>query len=327
LESLRAPAPVEEPPAGLREVGGAIALTVAYSDLFDHAPTVAEVRRLLIGVAATEAEVRAALDGGFAAAWVERAGEVCHLRGRRELVEKRRERQEVARRHWRIARRYLAVLEGFPFARMIAVTGGLSVNNVDADDDIDLFLVTAPGRLWVCRNFVVTLSRWTERSSPWLCPNFMVSTDRLEIGDRNLFTAHELFQMVPVAGYPIYRQILDQNPWASDYLPNAEPLPATRPAMGRAISGSGRRLLEGLLGGGIGRRFERWEMGRKIRRLEARRAGVAPGVEFGPDICRGHFEGHHDRAMTAFLERRRALGLAEFPVRMGENGAAGQNGE
>jgi hypothetical protein len=291
-------------------VAEAVALTVAYSDLFGHAPTVEEVWRLLIGATASPKAVEAAL-AGPAGEWVVREQGRCYLRGRRHLLEAQPAREAAARRLWRTAARQLSLVAALPFVRMVAVTGSLAVSAVGRQDDIDLLVVAAPDRLWLCRGLLVALARFSRLTGPLLCPNFLVTTRRLEIPDRNLFTARELFQMAPVAGYPVYRQMLHQNLWARDFLPNAQPRPATPGAPAARALGRLRPSLERALSGSLGRRLERWEMERKVRKLGARQPSIRPVVEFGPDICRGHFDRYDLRTLRAFAELRLRLGLPE----------------
>jgi hypothetical protein len=288
----------------------AVALTVAYSDLFGHAPTVAEVLRLLIGASASAAQVQAAL-AGPATEWVAQEGGRCYLHGRRDLIAEQPAREAAARRLWQAAGRYLNLVSALPFVRMAAVTGSLAMSAVGRQDDVDLLVVATSGRLWLCRGFLVALARWSRRAGPLLCPNFLLTTRRLEIPDRNLFTARELFQMVPMVGYPIYRQMLRQNAWAVDFLPNAQPRPeAPRLPRARAL-GRLQPPLERVLSGRLGQRLERWEMERKVRKLGARQPAGRPAVEFGPDVCRGHFDRYDLRTLRAFAELRLRLGLPE----------------
>jgi len=310
VTTRRATTPDRPEPRPAMSTAEAVALTVAYSDLFGHAPTVAEVLRLLIAASASAAEVQAAL-AGAAAEWAAQAGGRCYLHGRGHLLVDQPAREAAARRLWQAAARYLNLVAALPFVRMVAVTGSLAMSAVRRQYDIDLLVVATPGRLWLCRGLLVALARWTRRTGPLLCPNFLLTTRRLEIPDRNLFTARELFQMVPIAGYPIYRQMLRLNAWARDFLPNAQPrTEALRPPRARAL-GRLQPPLERVLSGRLGQRLERWEMERKVHKLSARRPSGRPVVEFGPDICRGHFDRYDLRTLRAFAELRSRLGLPE----------------
>jgi hypothetical protein len=297
------------PPApGLPALEWAIVQAVAYADVFDYPLTPQEVQRYLVGVTASQAQVEAALAPGSFLGGVlgRRAGYVC-LPGREASVEMRQRRAETAARCWPVAVRYGRLLARLPFVRMVAVTGALAVDNVEPGCDIDYLIVTEPGRLWLCRGLVIGLVRLAARRGHEICPNYFLSERALSLAEQTLYTAHELLQMVPLAGLPVYRQLRRLNQWADGFLPNAaEPrLPA---ALGRQQLRAGSRWAEPLLRTPPGGWVERWEMRRKIRKLGRQGRGNLE-ASFSPEWCKGHFQGYGQRTLAAFEARLGALGL------------------
>src|SRR5689334_14464241 len=130
----------------------AILHTLHYADLFDFPMTLAELTRYLIECRASEAEVARELaeNPGLQAAVTHR-GDDYYLAGRDGLPAVRRERAAASAALWRRARRYVQWVQWLPFVRMVAVTGALAMDNVGQRVDIDLLIVAAPGRIWVCR--------------------------------------------------------------------------------------------------------------------------------------------------------------------------------
>jgi hypothetical protein len=277
---------------------------VAYADVFDFPLTVAEVHRFMVGVRADVRAVERALgDARSLPAPLARAGAYVVLEGREELAERRRECDALAAAMWPRARRYGAMIARLPFVRMVAVTGALAVDNVRRGADIDFLVVTEPGRLWLCRALIIALVRAAALADDVVCPNYLLSTRALELQERSLYTAHELVQMVPLAGEPVYAAMRRLNGWADLFLPNAaRPAPAPdRPP------GALRRTAEALLRSPAAGLVERGEMARKVRKFTAL-YGVGAEAAFCADWCKGHFGGHGQRTLDAFAERLRALG-------------------
>jgi hypothetical protein len=284
----------------------AIVQAVAYADVFDYPLTADEVHRYLIGVPASRGSVHSALtDARLIPEVLSRSGRYFSLTGRETTVETRRARASTAADYWRCAVRYGHLIGNMPFVRMVAVTGALAMDNV-ADGDIDYLVITEPGRLWLCRALVVGLVRTAALRGVELCPNYFLSEQALVLSERNLFTAHEVAQMVPLCGIETYQRLRALNRWTDTYLPNASGHPRrvapVEPRRHRA-----RRIAESTLRGPLGSRFERWEMARKVRKLGQRSNGHAEAA-FGPDWCKGHFGDHGQLTLSRYDDRLQSLG-------------------
>jgi hypothetical protein len=311
LRSARSRAPnlpvreIAAPESGRCLLASAILRTLAYADLFDYPLTAPEITRYLIGCVATEEEVVAALTGhaGLAPRVAARDGAFC-LAGREAVFALRAERRAVSAPFWRRAQRYGALLGRFPFVRMVAVTGALAMENVAGNPDIDLLVIAEPGRVWICRRLLVLAVRAIRLRGDEICPNFVLASDHLALADRDLFTAHELAQMRPLTGYDVYQAMLAANDWATAFLPNAGPWPASgAPAPGRAP-----RWTEAPLRAGALDRWERWELGRLARKL-----GASPGgedeVACTPAQCKGHTGHYRARVLRRYEQRLAELDL------------------
>lgn len=284
----------------------ALLCTLAYADLFDYPLTAHEAHRYLVGLAAGLAEVEAVLNNGRAPAQIARRGGYFTLSGREAIVDIRRDRAQAAAGLWPEARRYGSAIAGLPFVRMVAVTGALAVDNAEPGDDIDYLIVTAPDRLWLCRAMIIQfVVKPATRLQVTLCPNYLLSERALARFEPNLFTAHEIVQMVPVAGHETYHRLCEANRWAARFLPNAYGRP-------RAMSGEGRArpstfgAAESILGSCAGSWLERWEMRRKIGRFDRRRQRDSD-ASFAADWCKGHFESHEPLVREALAHRLEAL--------------------
>jgi hypothetical protein len=279
---------------------------VAYADVFDQPLTLAEAHRYLIGVSATLAAVREELQRLVPARLARRDG-LFMLRGRERLVETRRRREAHAADLWPAAVRYGRTLARLPFVSMVAVTGSLSRDNVQPGSDVDYLVATAAGRVWVARGFTGLARRAARRRGVGLCPNYVLSEGALMLAERDLVTAHELVQMVPLTGHDVYRRMRDVNTWTSDFLPNANGSPRQLEPV-RTGTRRAARLAEAALRTPIGGAIERWEWGRLERKLPARTAH-ATEVVYSADCFKDHVDGWGGRIRTAYAQRIAAEGL------------------
>ena len=274
--------------------------TLAYADVFDYPLTAPEVYRYLTSTKATLEDVIGALSDKSLFAQV---GAYFTLRGREEIVETRKRRAQVAARLWTKASRYGHIIASLPFVKMIAVTGSLAVNNTDEGKDVDFMIVTAPNHLWTCRALALLIARVAMLEGIRLCPNYLVTTRALELKEQSLYVAHELAQMVPLAGMEIYDEMIRLNHWIYYYLPNASGAPAlshrVQKATGRSVL---QKVLEFIFSLPFGAWLEKWEMNRKIKRL-AREQAQSFESYFSADVCKGHIDRHGENVVTALAVR------------------------
>jgi hypothetical protein len=278
----------------------AIVQTVAYADVFDYPLTAEEIHRYLIGLWAARATVRSLLQAQPPRELV-RSGRYFTLLGRQSAIETRKARAASAAEYWHRALHYALRMSNLPFVRMVAVTGALAMDNV-ADGDIDYLVITEPGRLWLCRALIVGLVRLAALRGTQLCPNYLLSERAMALSERNLFTAHEVTQMVPLAGPATYQRLRDLNRWTDAFLPNASGAPRRM----AAIEPVQHRLVERTLRSRVCSPLEHWEMMRKVRKLARQGNGHAEAA-FGPDWCKGHFGDHGQATLSRYAERLQAL--------------------
>jgi hypothetical protein len=292
-------------------------------DAFDYPLTQAEIHRYLIRLPLSSETVNDSLNrGGLVPQRLRRSGEYYTLPGRESMMHVRRQREAVAQRLWPEAARYGRLIARMPFVRMVAVTGSLAVNNVGPDEDIDYLTVTADDHLWVCRAFVILVVRWAARRGVKLCPNYFLTERSLQLSAKNLYTAHEVTQMVPLFGLSIYQTLRRVNPWTYHYLPNARGAPElptyVRSILRNSDKPPGRRLAETVFNNRHGRRLDEWEMARKVRKFRQTHDGWQE-AEFSADTCKGHFNLHQQRTIEAY-ERLVGDNIRGDTI---ENGSAG----
>lgn len=198
----------------------------------------------------------------------------------------------------------------FPFVRAVALSGTLSKGVRRAGDDVDFFVLTAPGRVWLCRGLLMLFKKvFLLDSHEMFCINYLVAEDALEIPDRNLFTATEIAWLRPVAGGELLDAFVRANGWSRDWLPNWTPAEAAVPAAGPSLPARG---LEALLSGWAGSRLDevvRAVIARRNRRRWARLDPASFEVAFRAEksASKHHPGRFQERVLAALGEARRAF--------------------
>lgn len=285
--------------------------TLAYAAIFGFPLAADEVHRYLVARRAEPQEVSRALERLVAAGRARGQDGFFGLEGA-DLGRRWRE-APACDRAWRRARRWGHAIARLPFVRMVAVTGALAAENPDGGD-FDYFVVTRPGRLWLCRAWIIQrVVRPARLFGDVVCPNYLLAEDRLAFAERDAFVAREVAQMVPLAGFDVYRRLRDENAWVERLLPNAAG-PPPRVAETEDPGPRSRSRFELALSGRLGERLERWERTRKIAELERRHGRGRVESELHEGACKGHFSEHGRRILAAWRERLDALDLSAPPT-------------
>lgn len=139
------------------------------------------------------------------------------------LVENRLRGNKAANKMMVIAKRMSRFISRFPYVRMVAISGSLSKGYSDELGDIDYFIVTKPGRLWIARSILIAFKKiFLLNSKKYFCVNYFVDTDHLEIPDKNIFTATEVLTLEPMYDAEVFQDFMKANSWANTFLPNAQ---------------------------------------------------------------------------------------------------------
>ena len=219
---------------------------VLYFDVFHHPLTVAEVERFT-APGETEA-IEAACRDLVARNRVASEGSYLFVPGRAGSVARRRERATNAELRWPAAQRASQILAQLPWVHGVLVTGGLSKNSAEPDDDVDFLLLVEPGAVWTLKSTLQVMRKALPPGVRSLfCTNYILDVEHLTIDDQNVFTAVELATAVPMAGPEACAALLDANPWAERYIPGlswsrerATRAPAVvQPAWSRFVSDRG----------------------------------------------------------------------------------------
>ncbi|RYY83118.1 MAG: nucleotidyltransferase domain-containing protein [Chitinophagaceae bacterium] len=198
-----------------------IIAALAYFDLFDYPLTQTEIVQFVPAAHAASAvamELRTLLSEKL----VYHYDGLFLLRNEPALVSRRRSGNQRARLLLQKADKVARLLAAFPFVRGVAVSGSLSKNYADESSDIDLFIITAPNRLWIARTILHGLKKlsFLVGREQYFCMNYFIDEAGLEIREKNIYTATEVATLLPLQGIAAFDAFFRANNWSHEFLPN-----------------------------------------------------------------------------------------------------------
>ena len=255
----------------------AVLRSVTYAGLFDYPLTLAQLHASLIGVRA-DADTIAAWwrTSDFLRATIDHQDGCYFPSGRSDLLRTRARREALSRDLLERNHRILSIVRTMPFVRMVALSGSLAHLNAEASADLDLFVITAPHRVWSVTLSLLVIARlfgWRRR----LCLNYVISEDALRVEPADLFSANQVIHLRPILGDDVFARFVDANLFVRELYPNFENgptgQPANRPTRGRAL----KSFLERVLSIGIAQAAERaaraiygWHLNRRAEGWQSR---------------------------------------------------------
>lgn len=172
------------------------------------------------------------------------------------------------------AYRVAKFLGRFPFVDSVYISGSLSKDFSLPDGDLDYFIITAPGRLWIARFLMHLFKKFTflVGKQHSFCMNYYLGAEKLELDVQNYYTAIELVTLKPaysVSGsYNLYNS---NKEWVDKLLPNNSWEEYQTPVLSK--KGTATALLEKVInmsgGDSLNRltyKFTRWKWRKKWAR-------------------------------------------------------------
>lgn len=150
------------------------------------------------------------------------------LKGQGDLVKKRIFQNKLSVKKWKRFRRIIKAISFIPYIRMVGVTGSMSFSNPRKESDLDVFIITAKNRIWLCRFLVTALTqilgvrRHEEKTRNKICLNHYISEEKLEVSGKSLYVAYEYLKMVPVFSRNAYDKFIQENKWIEGFLATAK---------------------------------------------------------------------------------------------------------
>ncbi len=199
----------------------AIARTVIYASLFDYPLTLDQLHHSLIESDQTASEILAVYDGSELLQYaIEYRDGFFFPAGRGDLIAERARRE--ARSDLFLARhqRVLRLICALPFTRLIALSGSLAHRNLEADGDLDLFIVTRGPRVWTVTVLLLVATKLLGQRRT-ICANFVLADSHLELDQQDLFTANQVIHLRPLIGAELVERFRAANPFVARCYPNS----------------------------------------------------------------------------------------------------------
>jgi hypothetical protein len=154
------------------------------------------------------------------------------LKGRENIVEKRKKNITEAERNLQIAKKAVKYLSFIPTLLFIGISGGVAMGDVEKKDDIDFFVITKKNALFKTRFFILLIlfitglkrRRGVKYAPDKICINYLIDETAVAFPQsrHELYTAHEIAQVIPLFDREdTYRFFLEKNKWIKRFLPNA----------------------------------------------------------------------------------------------------------
>ena len=155
------------------------------------------------------------------------------LKGREAICFLRKENNNLAGRKFNKAIRLAKLYRLIPAIRMIAICNSLAYGNAKDDSDIDFFIITKKGRIWLARFLAIILAGVLgQRPKPGkhkdaFCLSFFIDEDNLNIqhlrlNEKDIYFNYWVSQLMPIYDPDgLYEKFLQANDWYKERLPNS----------------------------------------------------------------------------------------------------------
>lgn len=235
----------------LTEKQSAIIKTLLYFSVFRYPLTIKEIHENCQCQKITLSETEAALNKLVQAGYIWKTEQFYSVNDDISVVDRRKKGNKLAEKYLLKAKRYTKLISCFPFVEAVFLSGSLAKGYVDEEGDIDYFIITKPGRLWLCRTLLVTFKKvFLFNSHKYFCVNYFIDSNNLEVPDKNIFTATELVFARPMYNKNLCSDFFEANQWKDNFYPNKPiaNLSIVPPAGKNLLKKINERLFKGFLG-------------------------------------------------------------------------------
>jgi hypothetical protein len=281
--------------------------TLCYFDVFAHPLTKDEIRNTLAVQASPEAISQTLELLTECQLIAEKSGFYFLAERNSHIVAARKEKELRAQAAIRRSYRYTRLISRFPFVRAVCISGSISKGVMEEDGDVDYFIVTDPGRLWICRSLLILFKKlFLFNSHKYFCTNYFVDTNNLFIPDKNMFTATEVMYLKPVVNRELVEKLIAANTWTKDFFPAFERRLGL-PCLKENRNGF-KRLQEWVLGGSIGEWLDNRFFKLTLKRWQKKFPNFTTedfdlNMRTRKNVSKHHPRGYQQKVLTAHAEK------------------------
>jgi len=141
-----------------------------------------------------------------------------------------------SKKYWKRVKKFQWLFSICPFVELVCVCNSLPINDTNYNSDIDLFIVTKKGKLFIARAFFTFLThifrvrRHGAKIEKRFCLSFYICESNLNLENLTLkpfdiYLAYWLKTMQPISGdFEIYEELININSnWIKKYFPHNLP--------------------------------------------------------------------------------------------------------
>jgi 5'(3')-deoxyribonucleotidase len=272
------------------KIENSILKVLVYFDIFNYPLTKKEIASFL-DQPFDQSAFNDALAELVRSQYVFQLHEFYSLKNDHSLAERRKKGNQLAMALLPKAQKIANLLYKFPYVRAVGISGSVSKNFADENADIDYFIVTKANRLWIARTLLHLFKKnpFLKNRHVHYCMNYFLDEDDMLIEEKNVYTATELYTIIPMAGNGSMENFFRANAWSFSYFPNRD-LPTVKEEIKRS-SPWFKKLAESVLNNRLGDSIDnyllnlttrRWKKKEDEKRLNIKgeRMGLKTGKHF-----------------------------------------------
>ncbi len=239
-----------------------ILATIVYYDCMNYPLTAFEIFNLMIELEKKEneknislGEVVMELEKGSVLEFVDEYQGFFFLKGRKNLVSERIEKNKLSDQKLKKIIKQVSVLRWVPFLRSIMIAGRVAMKNSVPESDFDLLLIMEKGHIFSGRFFsflvlsILGRRRHDKKIKDRICLNHYLA-EKSVVSIKDIFSSHEYVFLLPIFGFEVYADFLKKNTqWLSSYRPYFEnEIRSAREINDTYLSRKMRKLMEKIFG-------------------------------------------------------------------------------